>query len=222
MSIQRCGSRLSVHPPGSGSARRRRDATDRAMKKSCLVLGVLFLLALTAGIGVVAMKAPLWWAKGKHAVEQAMAEQQRISDLETKWRPPSEKPDAAWAPAELSTWKLKQVEAVSGWPDLNEARVAQRMIYEYEGLTVEIGVMAANDLEKEVLIERIVEAAKTPGKGHRTTTIVNRTHVRSGNLNTRLWWLKNWLFVFRSKDVDPTIEEKYLNAISGSRMVEKE
>ena len=192
------------------------------MKKSCLVLGGLFLLALAAGIAVLAVKVPNWWADGKRYVEAAMAEQKRIDELEKHWTPPSENPDAAWAPAQLGDWKLKQTETECGWPDLNVPQVAQRMIYENNGQTIEIGVMTVNAPEKEAGIERIVEAAKTAGSGCWTTNFGNRAHVRSGNLNTRVWWLKNRLFVFRSKDVDPLLGEQYLHAISGGNKAEME
>lgn len=192
------------------------------MKKSCLVLGGLFLFAVAALIGVVVMKAPQWWAKGSKFVQEAMAEQKRIEEIEKNWTPPSETPDASWAPAELGPWKLKQTEAVSGWPDLKVTRPGQRMVYENGGKRIEIGVVAANDLEKEVLIKRILEAEQDAGKGHMTSTMGNQTHVRSGSHHTRVWWLKNRLFFFRSEDVDPDVAEAYLNAISGVNKAEKE
>jgi hypothetical protein len=47
-----------------------------------------------------------------------------------------------------------------------------------------------------------------------TTTMGNRTHVKSGDSHTRVWWLKDWLFFFRSQGADPDIAEQYLKAIA--------
>lgn len=192
------------------------------MKKSCLVIGGLFLLLLTAGIATLVMRAPQWWEKGAKFVQGVIAEQERIERFESDWTPKSNQPDAAWAPAALGEWKLIQTESVSGWPDLKVTRPGQRMVYENGGKRLEIGVVAANDLEKEVLIERIVEAAQQPSTGNMTSTRGNQTHVRSGPRHTRIWWLKNWLFFFRSTDVDPDVGEAYLNEISASPKAEVE
>lgn len=192
------------------------------MKKSCAVIGVVFLLLLVAGIGTLAMKAPAWWAKGTKFFQEAMTEQRRIEEIERNWTPPSETPDASWAPAALGEWKLKQMESVSGWPDLKVPRPGLRVVYEKGGRQVEIGVVAANDLEKEVLIERILEAAQNGGSGHMISTMGNQTQVKTGSHHTRVWWIKNRLFFFRSQAVDPDFAETYLNTISGTRKAEKE
>lgn len=57
-------------------------------------------------------------------------------------------------------WKLKKADEVPGWPELNVTRAGQRMIHENDARTVEVGVVAANDLEKEVLVKRILDAAQ--------------------------------------------------------------
>jgi hypothetical protein len=200
------------------------------MKKSCAIVCAVLLILIAAGIGLLVMKAPQWWAQGKKLVLDTMAEEQRVGAFEAGWTAPSEKPDAKWAPATIGQWKLKQVTEVAGWPELNVTRSGQRMIYEDGPRTVEIGVVAANDLEKEVLVKRIVDAAKEAGNkttvgsgafklkssaGNLTTTMGNRTYVKSGNHHTWVWWLKDWLFFFRAQDVDPEIGEEYLKAISG-------
>lgn len=115
----------------------------------------------------------------------------------------------------VGTIKLKQVDAVTGWPELNVTRAEQRMIYSNGSRTLEIGVVAANDLEKEVLVKRILEAAKEAGSSNRTITMGNRTHVESGSQHTRVWWLKDWLFFFRARDVDPDIGGESLKVLSG-------
>ena len=97
------------------------------MRKSCWVLGGLFLFAVVALIGVVAMTVPRWWTEGSKMVREVVAEQKRMADLEATWTPPSEKPDAAWAPAEIVEWKLKQVEAVSGWPGIRSLSITAPM-----------------------------------------------------------------------------------------------
>lgn len=199
------------------------------MKKSCAIIAAVFLVLLAGGIGLLVMKAPQWWAQGKKLVADTMAEEGRVASFEAGWTPPSAKPDAKWAPATIGSWKLKQATEVPGWPELNVTRAGQRMIYENGPRTIEIGVVAANDLEKEVLVKRILDAAKEAGNptahgsiklnastGHSTTTMGNRTHVQSGNHHTRVWWLKDWLFFFRAQDVDPDIGEEYLKAISGT------
>lgn len=205
------------------------------MKKSCAIIGALFLVLLVTGIGLLVMKAPQWWEKGKKLVFATIAEEQRISTFEAEWTAPSAKPDAKWAPATIGSWRLKEVSGVTGWPELNVTRAGQRMIYENGPQTCEIGVVAANDLEKEVLVKRILDATKdagnkpttvgsgpvtvSTGTSQTTTTMGNRSHVRSGNHHTRVWWLKDWLFFFRARDIDPDIGEEYLRAISAQPAV---
>lgn len=222
---------------GWGSPRAGRFFTLSAMKKSCAVGCAVLLILAAALVGVLMTKGPQWFAQGKGFVMNVMAEEARIGAFEAAWIPPSPEPDGAWAPGTIGQWKLKQHEAVTGWPELNITRGGQRMIYENGSATIEIGVVAANELEKEALLKRVLDAAKDAGNtttrksigngtvtlnsgaGNMTTTMGNRTHVKSGNHHTRVWWLKDWLFFFRGQDVDPDLGEEYLKAISGSPAV---
>jgi hypothetical protein len=209
------------------------------MKKSCAV-GCVVVVLLLGALGVlIATKGPQWFAKGKRFVMNAVAEEQRIAAFESAWIAPSAKPDDQWAPHEFAGWRLKQVKPDSMWSELNISRTGQRMTYEKDGQTVEIGVIAANDLEKPELIKRLTDATINPGRSfknvgdssisldsntsHSTTTIGNRTHISVGSdEHTRIWWLMDWLFFFRMKSPDqPQLPEEYLKAISGRHAGEK-
>lgn len=206
------------------------------MKKSCAIGCAVLLILAAAGVGWVMMRAPHWWQQGTKLVMNTMAEESRISAFESAWTAPSPQPDAAWAPAEIGTWTLKQQEQVTGWPELNITRAGQRMIYEKGAATIEIGIVAANELEREALLKRLLDAAKDAGNtttrktigsgtvtlnssaSNMTTTMGNRTHVRSGDQHTRVWWLKDWLFFFRAQGDDPAgFPEEFLKAISAPR-----
>ena len=67
------------------------------MKKSCAIVGGVFLAMLVAAIVFLAIKAPQWWAQGKKLVFDTMAEETRVSGFEAGWTAPSAKPDAKWA-----------------------------------------------------------------------------------------------------------------------------
>lgn len=210
------------------------------MKKSCAVGCVVLLVAVAVLIGVVTMKAPQWWQRGRQFVLDTMAEEQRMAAFEAAWTAPSAQPDAGWTPDAVGAWRLKESAAVTGWPELNVDRAGRRATYADGARTVEVGVLAANELERPELQKRVIAAAqqgggtttrKTIGNGtvtlggsgsHTTTTMGNRTHVStSAGGHTRLWWVKGWLFVFRSRDADPAqFAEEFLKAIDATRPAE--
>jgi hypothetical protein len=204
------------------------------MKKSCAIGCAVLLILAAAGVGWVMMKAPQWWQQGTKLVMDTMAEERRISAFEAAWVPPSPQPDAAWAPGEIGKWTLKQVEPVSGWPELNVTRAGQRAIYEQGARTIDVGVVPANDLERETLLTRLTYAAQEAGNtttrksigngtvtlnsntGYSMTRRGNRTHMKSGDAHTRVWWVKDWLFFFRTQGEDaPEFPEEFLRGIAG-------
>lgn len=208
------------------------------MNKSCAIGCAAILIFFAALAAMLIVKGPAWFASGKGKVMKLIAEEQRISSFESAWAPPSSKLDQQWAPPEIGEWKLKQLETVAGWPDLNVAVPGQRMIYENGEQIIEIGVVAANELEKETLIQRIKEALEAGGRssrqfgsgvsvttsGSRTTTQMgNRIDVKINDTNrTRLWWLKDWLFFYRTQNAEDlgSFAEQYLRAIQAPLPVE--
>ena len=161
------------------------------------------LLLLAAAIGAGLYYAPKLWRKGLVAANDALVESGRIGKLEADWQPPSAQAEAGWFPQEVGAWKRVSAEASAGIPALNIERAGHRAVYQSASATVEVDVLAANDLEKEALLKRAQDALSSGSGSRMTTTFGHRVHVRVNSDHTRLWWVKGWLFIFRERGTDP-------------------
>lgn len=186
---------------------------NKKLATGCGVL--LVLLAIIIGIGIYAV--PKLVRKAKVAIKSNIEESNRLAAIESKWRPPSAAPDASWFPKQVENWQLTTQETSTGIPALNIERAGQYGAYRSGAEVVEVNVVTANDLEKDALFSKAQAALST---GTRVSSSSgNRVYVRlNGNDYTRMWWIKNWLFIFRSHGgSDPeTFMEAYMKAMNAA------
>lgn len=186
-------------------------------KKLATGCGVLLaLLAIIVGLGIYAV--PKLVRRAKVAVKSNVEESNRLSAIESKWRPPSAAPDASWFPKQVEKWQLTTQEASTGIPTLQIERAGQYGAYRSGAAEViEVNVLAANDLEKEALFSRAQAALSE--KTRASSSSGNRVYVRlTEDDYTRMWWIKDWLFIFRShRGADPeAFMEAYMQAMDAS------
>jgi hypothetical protein len=204
---------------------------NRKVFFGCGGVAAFFAAALVA---LVFFWAPRLFQKGKGWVATQMAEAQRISAFEQSWQPPSDAPDAQWFPPAVGAWQRGSTSIEPGLPELKIEREAHRASYKNGTDEITVAVVAANDLEKEAIFARAKDALLNEGStrvtsssgnvtysgsssgSHFTTSTGNRLYVRTNGVNhTRLWWLRGWLFVFRTHgSTDPeTFMQQYLAAM---------
>ena len=186
-------------------------------RKVAIGCTVFFILAAVVVVAI-GYYGPKLMKKGMSAVGDAMAESARLGKFEADWQPPSAQADAGWFPKEVGAWKLVSTEATPGIPKLNIERATQHAVYQSADASVEVDVIAANDLEKDALFKRAQDGLNTGGGSRMTTNFGNRVHVRiNGTEHTRLWWVKGWLFIFRSRGED---SEKFMEELLGRMKAE--
>ncbi|MEA3213266.1 MAG: hypothetical protein QOE70_6323 [Chthoniobacter sp.] len=203
---------------------------NRKIVIGCAVVFIMFAIL----VGVAMVQLPRLFEKGKGWFLATLAEQQRIDKLEAAWKPPSPNVDATWFPAELGEWKLDRSAPIPGVPELDIPRGGYHASYSSSRGSVQVEVVAANDLEKETLLRRAQDALSKAADAEETTTRVggvtvtskngssrmtssmgSRTHVQlKGDEHTRFWWVKGWLFIFRARGAadSETFPQKLLEA----------
>ena len=182
-------------------------------RKLAIGCGVLLLLVAIV-IGLCIYAVPKLVRKAKVAIKSSIEESNRLAAIENKWRPPSAAPDASWFPKQVGSWQLTTQEVSTGIPRLNIERGGQYGAYQSGAEVVEVNVLAANDLEKDALFSK-AQAALSGGT-RVSTSSGNRVYVRlNGDDYTRMWWVKNWLFIFHSHGgSDPeAFMEPYMKAM---------
>jgi hypothetical protein len=210
------------------------------MNRNALLGCGLVLFTIVAVIVMVGFVfVPRMVSKGKKWVGAQMEEVQRRSAIEKAWRPPSATPDASWFPAKVGAWTLTANDEISGLPELNIERAGRRGKYRGEKQDIEVTILAANDLEKDAIFSRAKAALEkggtqvttgTFGSGsyrvetrgsHVTTQTPGRLYVCTDGIHhTRLWWLKDFLFIFRTDGPDDpdSFAEQFLSAMTASEL----
>ena len=193
---------------------------------------VLFMIgAIAIGVFVV---APRLMQKGKGWLNAQIENTARRSAIESAWLPPSERPDAAWFPGVVEKWALQSSTDITTVPDLQLDRPGRRGKYRGEKQDIEVTVIPVSDLELDGILNRAASALAEQGKrviekrsenasfrietggSQMTTRTPGRLYVRlKGDSRTRLWWIKDWLFMFRTVGPEDPDEfaEKYLEAM---------
>ena len=189
----------------------------RAMnRKFFLGCGCLILIVIgTIAIGMF-VAAPRAWQKGKTWFNAQLKEASRRSAVESAWQPPSARPDASWFPAVVDNWTLSISEDIATVPDLQLDRPGRRGKYRGEKQDIEVTVVPVSAEELNGTLDRAQSALVASGKhvieksgnpsfkietssSHLTTRTPGRLYVRlQGDEHTRLWWIKDWLFIFRT------------------------
>ncbi len=154
--------------------------------------------------------------------------------LEKAWREPGQRPDASWFPAVLDGFTLRTTEALTAMPELQLDRPGWRGKYRGEKQDEEVTILPVSDLERDGIFDRaasMLEANSqrvitgggdhssfkiTTNSGHLTTRSGNRFYIKvNGDEHTRLWWIKDWLFIFRTTGPDDpdAFADKFIEAM---------
>lgn len=204
---------------------------NRKFLLGCAGAALFMIGAIAIGVFVV---APRLVQKGKSWLNAQVESTARRSAIESSWQPPSLRPDAAWFPAVVEKWALQSSTDISTVPDLQLDRPGRRGKYRGEKQDVEVTVIPVSDLELDGILSRAAATLAEQGKrvitkgsengsfrietggSQMTTRTPDRLYVRlRGDSRTRLWWIKDWLFMFRTVGPDDPDEfsEKYLEAM---------
>lgn len=207
------------------------------------LLGVVAAIVFVTTIALVAIGisvvAPRMMQKGQGWLNAQVENTARRSAIESAWQPPSLRPDATWFPAVVEKWTLQSSADISTLPELQLDRPGRRGKYRGEKQDVEVIVVPVSDLELDDVFNRAASALNAAGKhvikggsdhssfhietssSQMTTRTQGRLYLRlSGDDHTRLWWMKDWLFVFRTvgpEDPD-AFAEKYLEAMQPAEL----
>ena len=195
----------------------------------CLVLVVIGVVA--AGM----FSARQFWEKGKGWINAQVEDAKHRSAIESAWSPPTAKPDARWFPAVVDQWTLSISEDVTTIPDLQLDRPGRRGKYRGEKQDIEVTIVPANELERDGIFTRADAAFQESNQrvfsgnsgnvsykvennsSHVTTRTPGRLYVRvNGENHLRLWWVKDWLFIFRTtgpEDPD-AFADKFLESMT--------
>jgi len=204
---------------------------NRNILLGCAVVFVVLVAALVVAAFVL---VPNTVSKAKKWFGAQMEGANRRAAIEKAWRPPSATLEASWFPAAVGAWTLTANEDVPGLPELNVDRAGRRGKYRGSKQDIEVTIVPANDLEKDALFSRAKSALESGAprgltgiKGsasyrvetrgsHVTTQTPGRLYVCiDGKHHTRLWWVKDFLFIFRTDgpdDPDP-FAEQFLGAM---------
>ena len=191
--------------------------------------GALGLIAL--GIFVI---APRLLQKGKGWLSGQVESTAHRSAIEAAWQPPSLRPDATWFPSVVEKWTRQSSADITTVPELQLDRPGRRGKYRGEKQDMEVIVIPVSDLELDGIFNRAASALADAGrhvvKGNTqhtsfrietsssqvTTRTPGRLYLRlNGNEHTRLWWIKDWLFIFQTTGPEnpDAFAEKYLEAM---------
>jgi hypothetical protein len=176
--------------------------------------------SIAAGAGVLVVVAvvalaptAIQWAKAKIAEEQ---ERQQLAD---QWQPPAANagPETLF-PAQAGGARLTSQDEQAAIPDLDFDLNGRHAVYRVGANDVEVFVYRVSELEKEALFQRVEDAYdKGEGKGSRKLTKMGyRCYYASPEHRHHLWFMKGWLFVFRTRateDQEPFVKA-YLKAVS--------
>ncbi len=187
------------------------------MNRNILLGCAAVFVALVAALVIAAfVLVPRTVSEAKKWVGAQMEEANRRAAIEKAWRPPSATLDASWFPAAVGAWTLTANEETPGLPELNVDRAGRRGKYRGAQQDIEVTILPVNDLEKDAIFSRAKSALESRGS-HVSTQTPGRLYVRTdGKHHTRLWWVKDFLFIFRTDgpdDPDP-FAEQFLSAMA--------
>ena len=204
---------------------------NRKFVLGCGGLALLVIGVIALGVFVV---APRMVQKGKGWLNAQVENTARRSAIESTWQPPGQRPDAGWFPAVVEKWTLQSSADITTVPELQLDRPGRRGKYRGEKQDLEVIVVPVAAEERESVFDRAESAlsakdkhvvAQTTGnpsfkiesgRSHVMTRTESRFYIKlNGDEHTRLWWLKDWLLVFRTtgpEDPD-AFADKYLEAM---------
>ena len=208
---------------------------NRKIAIGCVVLIVIVIGAI--GLGVYTARHA--WERGKGWVAAQIADAKHRSEIESAWQPPSQRPDASWFPAAVDSWTLQTGGDITNVPDIQLERPGRRAKYRGDKQDVEVTVVPVAAEEREAVFDRAATALEDKGKhvvsggtehtsfhvetsgGKVTTRTPGRFYIKlNGDQHTRLWWMKDWLFIFQTTGAeDPdAFADKFIEAMKPAEL----
>jgi hypothetical protein len=205
---------------------------NRNVLLGCAVVFVALVVVLVIAAFVL---VPHTVSEAKKWFGAQMEEANRRAEIEKAWRPPSATLDTSWFPAAVGAWTLTANEETPGLPELNVDRAGRRGKYRGPKQDIEVTILPVNDLEKDAIFSRAKSALESSNSqvttgtngpvsyrvesrgSHVTTQTPGRLYVRTdGKHHTRLWWMKDFLFIFRTDGPDDpdAFAEQFLSAMT--------
>ena len=161
---------------------------------------------------------------GTSWVSTQMADAGRRAAIESAWREPGPRPDASWFPGTVGKWTLSTSEGFISLPELQLDRPGWRGKYRGEKQDVDVTIVPVSDLEVDGVLDRAKDALERGGGSKTSTRVGHRLYVGlNGIEHTRMWWLKDWLFIFHtSGPEDPdAFADAYLSAMTPNELEKK-
>lgn len=173
-----------------------------------LLLGVIVTAVLISTAPKLVRKVGNWFSA-------SMAEANRLAAVEKKWQPPSDTVQTDWFPPRVGEWSLAGASKVDVVPELNLKRPSAEATYvNGRDGKITVTIVPVSKSEHESLLH---EAGEKLGEKSNSVAIkvLNGAYVVP-NHNTRLWWIKEWLFMFHSAGAeDPgDFTEAFIPAMS--------
>ena len=207
-------------------------------RKIALGCGCLVLIVI-AVIGAGIFSARHFFEKGQSWVAAQVEDSKKRAAIESAWQPPSLRPEASWFPATVGAWTLRTSEDITSVPELQLDRPGRRGKYRGEKQDMEVIVVPVSAEEHESVFDRAASALADKSKhvisggtdhsSYRIETSTSKVTTRMGNrfylkLNgddhTRLWWMKDWLFIFRTTGPEnpDAFADQYLEAMKPAEL----
>ena len=195
----------------------------------------LIALAIVAGIAFGLFSVRHAFQRGKSWIGAQIDDAKHRSAIESAWQPPTAKPDASWFPAAVDQWTLSISEDIAVVPELQLDRAGRRGKYRGEKQDIEATVVPVSDRERDGIFDRAASAFTESNKrvlsgntehssyriestgSHVRTQTPGRLYLRiNGESHLRLWWVKDWLFIFRTTGPeDPDVfADKFLESMT--------
>ena len=179
---------------------------------------------VVAGLVFVLFGARSFWKSQSNWGSTQMADAGRRAAIESVWREPGPRPDATWFPGTVGKWTLSTSEGFMSLPEFQLDRPGWRGKYRGEKQDVQVTIVPVSAEEMDGMFDRAKDALEK-GSGSRTSTRMgHRLYVGlNGSEHTRLWWLKDWLFIFHtSGPEDPdAFADAYLSAMVPAELEKK-
>jgi hypothetical protein len=181
----------------------------------CLVL--LFVAII---VGTLIITAPRLGRIASDWISTNTEEVNRLAALEKKWQPPSESIQTDWFPPRLGEWSLEGASKIGAVSELKLTRAAGEATYlSSKGRRVKVTVVPVSKTEKQTVVDDTAEMLRKEESGSSVTKVVDNDRAVIRTSRTRVWWIKEWLLMFRSATEDPReFAEAFMAATSSSRL----
>jgi hypothetical protein len=183
-------------------------------KKILIGCGVTAFLGVLGIIGAIVFIGP----KLFEWMNEQIAEEQKRQQLVDGWQPPAKEsgPEILF-PAEVGVARLRSQDEKAAIPVLKIDLKGRHAVYRVGAHDVDLFVYQVTNLEKEALFRRVEDVYRDDEEGYkRLTKMGYRCYYGSSKHHqNHLWFLKGWLFIFRSdagEDQEPFVKD-YLTAL---------